>query len=368
MRIRPSADETYFGVDSLRRFVFSAAGKAGLDQADASLLVEALVEADLRGVGTHGVYRLPAYLRAVTSGTINASPVLRRVSGRGAVQVLDGDNGLGVVVGQLAMREAVEGARNLGIGMVAVRNSNHAGMLAAHTLVAARLGFAGYFVSNAAALMPAFGGQTPVLSNGPFSYAFPTAGEPIVLDMACSAVARGKIRLAAERGETIPKGWALDRDGRPASDAQAAMHGVVLPMAGHKGYAMAVVNDILSAVLPGAQLSFDVPRAFLEPGATALDSWGIGHLAMAVDVEAFGERVDYLSKMTRLVDELRSSEAQVGQQVLLPGDPEMHARRRAMADGVRLPKETLRLLDAYAGEVGIETLASRGERGETQDA
>jgi L-2-hydroxycarboxylate dehydrogenase (NAD+) len=185
---------TVFAVGDVRAFIERAGAVAGLRGDDLDRFATALVETDLRGVDSHGVYRVPFYCRGLASGALNPVPVLSRVRGRGATEVIDADNGLGVIVGQLAMDRAIELARDAGVGIVAVRNSNHSGMLAAHVLRAAEAGMIGHFVSNAPALMAPWGGREALLSNSPFAWAIPTGRDPIVLDMATSAVARGRIR------------------------------------------------------------------------------------------------------------------------------------------------------------------------------
>ena len=187
-------------------------------------------------------------------GVVNPRPEVKVLRKFGATELLDGDNGLGVVIGQLAMDRAVEIASELGVGVIAVRNSNHTGMLAVHVLKAASRDMIGYFTSNGPAIMAPFGGREARMGNSPFAYAIPThSGEPIVLDLACSVVARGKIRMYADHGEPIPEGWALDAEGFPTRDAEAAMDGAVLPMAGYKGYGIAFVTEVIGAVLPGGE-------------------------------------------------------------------------------------------------------------------
>jgi LDH2 family malate/lactate/ureidoglycolate dehydrogenase len=345
-------------VDAVRAFVARAAEHAGLPAQDVPLFVESLVEADLRGIDTHGIVRVPAYVRGFKQGLINPRPNITTLRRRGAVAVLDADNGLGGIVGQRAMDLAMELATASGVGVVAVRDSNHAGMLAQHVIRASNDGLIGYFVSNGPAVMPAWGGRDPAISNNPVAWAFPrTDADAIVFDMACSAIARGKLRRAALNDEEIPLGWAVDEDGNPTTDPHAGMRGLVLPMAAHKGYGLAVVNELLSVALSGALYSFEVSRAFLAEGATALDSWRVGHLAMAFDIEAFVDRGHYDVGVTRFADMLKSSAPAPGfDEVLLPGEIESRLRSERLAVGLPVPGTTLRLLDQAAAEFGIPTL------------
>lgn len=353
-----SADTAVVSAEALAAFVDRAGRRVGLEGDDLGLFVDAITETDLRGIDSHGVFRVPFYCRGFANGAINARPKVRTKRSFGATRLLDADNGLGVIIGQRAMVQAVDLARDHGIGLVAVRNSNHSGMLAMHVLRASREGMIGWFVSNAPALMAPWGGREPLLSNSPFAYAIPTGTEQaIVLDMACSAVARGKIRLAAQKNERIPLGWAIDADGMPVEDAHAAMKGAVVAMAGYKGYAIAFVNELLSAALPGAKLSMDVSRSFLKEGATALDSWGVGHLAMAINIKAFADPAEFEGRVARFVEEIHKSPLAAGhERILVPGEPEFIAHQERAITGIPLAGSIVRSLRTFAADIGIEAL------------
>jgi LDH2 family malate/lactate/ureidoglycolate dehydrogenase len=343
--------------DRLRKFIFRAGEVAGLDGADLELFVDGVAEADLRDLASHGVFRTPFYVRGFQRGELKVRPEIRELKAFGVTRHLDGDSGLGVILGQRCMDIAIELAESNGIGLVAMRNSNHTGVLAVHVMRAAQRGMIGYFVSNAPALMAPWGGVEPILSNSPFAYAVPTLGDPIILDMACSASARGKIRLAAKEGRTIPLGWAVDSSGHPTEDAHAALNGLILPMAGYKGYGIALVNELLAAVLPGAVLAVDVSRQFLREDATYLDAWGIGHLAMAINPDAFVGRDSFAQVSQSLVDRIKSSGRAEGQdRILVPGEPEAEARTKRIRDGVPISPAVAKLLRQFAAEAGIEPL------------
>lgn len=345
----------------LRSFVRRAGESAGVGQEHLDLFVDAIVEADLRGVTSHGAALLPVYVRAMQRGIINPAPELAEVQRRGAIALLDGDNGLGLVVGQLAMRAAVEAAQEMGVGIVSVRNSNHAGMLAIHVLHAARQGMIGYFTSNGPAIMPPSGGKEPRLGNGPFAFAVPTGEEPpIVLDMACSAAARGKIRLYAARDEELPAGWALDAEGRPTRDASVALEGVVLPMAGYKGYGLAFINEILAAVISGATLAAEMPRAFLSEGSTVLERWACGHFCMAIDIAATTDHDTFEDRVGRLIGLMKSSARLGADPILVPGDPEVLERERRLSTGVPINPQIIGRLHELADEIGIQRITALG--------
>jgi LDH2 family malate/lactate/ureidoglycolate dehydrogenase len=212
-----------------------------------------------------------------------------------------------------------------------------------------------FFTSNGPAIMPAWGGIEPRLGNGPFAWGIPSNGErPLILDMACSAVARGKIRLYAARGEELPPGWALDSEGRETRNATAALQGVVLPMATYKGYGIAFVNEILSAVLTGSCLAAEMPRDFLKEGSTVLDSWGAGHLAVALDVSRFIDPPLFKAGVDRLAQVVREGPAQsAGAGVLIPGEPEDLMRRERERQGIPLSETVRAQLSSFADEIGI---------------
>ena len=325
---------------------------------DVVRFVDGLVEADLRGLASHGMVRVPPYVRALAAGVVNPRPRVEASREFGATALVDGDNGHGVVIGQIATDWAVELAREHGVGVVAVRNSNHTGMLAVHVLRAAQHDMIGYFTSNGPAIMAPHGGREPRMGNAPFAYAIPRrTGEPIVLDMASSQVARGKVRMHADRGEPIPEGWAIDARGVPTRDAAAAMEGSVVPMAGYKGYGIAFVTEILASVLPGANLSVEMPRAFLEAGSTMLDSWGSGHLAMAINVEAFADPEEFKTGVDRLVAYMKETPlAEGADSILVPGEPESITRRDRIENGIPLNATVVAHLDAFAQEIGIDRI------------
>ena len=341
-----------------RAFVARAARFAEMSEDHVVPFVDGLVESDLRGITSHGITRIPPYVRALAEGVVNPRPEVKVLREFGATAVLDGDNGHGVVIGQLAMDRAVEIALELGVGVVAVRNSNHTGMLAVHVLRAASRDMIGYFTSNGPAIMAPFGGREARMGNSPFAYAIPTySGEPIVLDLACSVVARGKIRMYADHGEPIPDGWALDAQGFPTRDAEAAMDGAVLPMAGYKGYGIAFVTEVLGAVLPGARLSIEMPQAFLQAGSTTLDSWGAGHLAVALNIESFGDTADFKREVDRLANAMKETPLADGvESILVPGEPEATTRAERLEHGIPLTPTLATRLDAFAEEIGIEPI------------
>ena len=241
-------ERVYAAVDAADAFARRLLIAHGLTSEDAAIVAGCLVSAKLRGVDTHGLCRLPIYLDRLRRGLINPRPALepRRVTPVAAS--LDGKDGFGFVIGTRAMREAIDMARDFGIGIVSVRRSTHFGMAASYVLQALDAGFIAFVFSNASPAMPPWGGRAALLGTNPFAAGAP-AGEqpPFLLDMSPAVAARGKIRRAERRGENIPLGYALDGEGRPTTDPKAALGGVVLPIGTYKGSGLAMLMDISAA-------------------------------------------------------------------------------------------------------------------------
>ncbi|MQA80113.1 MAG: Ldh family oxidoreductase [Streptosporangiales bacterium] len=250
--------------------------------------------------------------------------------------VIDGGGGIGFVVATRAMGVAIEKARASGLAVVVVRNSNHLGAVGLYALAAAEAGFLGLATSNASPIMAAAGSRHKAVSNAPFAYAVPTGLFPLVLDVAMSATAGMKVRLAAERGEEIPLGWVLDADGRATTDPGAyAAGGSLAPLGGHKGYGLALLTEVLAGALSGAAMTRAVVPWLVEPGTPT----NAGHAFVVMDVECFMGRAEFEARMRLLVDEMHELETAPGvDRVVVPGEPEHHAERRAAAEGLVLER------------------------------
>lgn len=328
------------------------AAASGMDETDALIIVEALVNADIRGVTSHGLVRLAPYIRAITEGHINPRPCVNVEWRRGATARLDGDNGLGQIGGHYAMREALELAALYGIGMAMLHNTNHTGMLGHYAQTAAEEGMIGFCVTNGPAVMAPWNGADALLSNNPFAWGVP--GEfPIVFDVACSVAARGRIRAAAKAGDRLPDGWALDAEGNPTTDPISAMSGTVLPFGGHKGYGLAVINEVLAGVLPGALLSFEISKASLDEGAKSFDSWRNGMLCIAISPAAIGCESDVLHGVGRLRDVVSRARSASGERVLLPGQLEWESSRRAESSGLAISADLRQEWKRLELELGV---------------
>ncbi len=246
------ADLPRYGFRSVAAFGARVVRAAGARPRDAEKILHLLVEANLQGVDSHGVARLPFYVRRMAKGLINPRPRPRVVRARGACTLLDADNGLGVLVGQQAMDRAVRQARRFGLATVVVRDSNHYGAAGIHCQRAAASGLIGLSTSNGEACLPPWGGRRPFFSNNPFALAAPARRFPVVVDFATSVATRGTLMLARQTGTPIPDGWALDAEGRPTTDPAAASSGSLLPIAGPKGYALAMALEVPYGLLGGA--------------------------------------------------------------------------------------------------------------------
>jgi LDH2 family malate/lactate/ureidoglycolate dehydrogenase len=251
----------------------------------------------------------------------------------GATSVLDGGNGLGQVAAHRAMRMNIRKAKKLGIGLTLIRNTNHIGILAFYTLMVAEEGMVGIVMGNSAPSMSPWGGADPFLGTNPISVAIPCGSEPpVVLDMSSSVVARGKIRKAQRMKEPIPIGWALDEEGSPTTDPDAAMKGTLLPIGGPKGYGLALMIDILAGLLSGSQYGPKV-KTFHQP----LGPTGIGVLTMAIDIEKFMPLGQFNGLMDSYIESIRKSKKAKGVlRIYLPGEIELERERKSLTEGIEL--------------------------------
>ena len=323
----------------------------GLPAADATTAARALVKANLRGVDSHGVARVPMYCERLRRGGANPTPDIHVQRTAPAVARVDGDNGLGLVVGRRAMAEAIAIARANGIGLAGVRRSGHYGMAALYILQAVEAGCVALAFTNASPALPVWGGRTPFLGTSPFAAGAPAGvAPPFVLDMACSTVARGKLKFAAQRGEPIPEGLALDRHGRPTTDGAEAFEGVVLPMGGLKGAGLSMLMEVLSGVLTGAAFGGEVRNPF-----TGLDGpQNTGHFFLALRVDLFLAREDFENRMQTLRERVKKQPRAEGfQEILMPGEPEARNEDKRRVQGLPLTAAVLAALREEGERAGV---------------
>jgi LDH2 family malate/lactate/ureidoglycolate dehydrogenase len=300
-------------------------------------VAEVLTEADLRGVESHGSTRVAGYLSMMKLGLLNPRPKVQVMRDLPATAMLEGDNAFGIVVARQAMQMAMDKARTAGIACVTTRNVTHTGLVGFYTMMAAHAGFIGVSMNNGPAILPPFGGTTPTYATNPFSFAVPAGDkDPIVLDMATSVVARGKIRRAAQAGEPIPEGWALDAEGRPTTDAQAAYDGLVLPLGGPKGSGLSLMMEVLGGVMSGSAFGGEVGNQYSDHDRPQ----DVGHCFiafrpdLAVSADAYRTRIDALVERAKA-----SPRVAEDQPILMPGEPEALTERERLRDGIPLSAE-----------------------------
>jgi LDH2 family malate/lactate/ureidoglycolate dehydrogenase len=326
---------------------------AGMPEQDAWLAADTLIQADLWGHQSHGLLRLGWYYARLQSGAMKALTHTSMVVDAGAISVMDGHDGVGQVITRRAVDEAVSRAKKHGVGVVSVRNSNHFGTCMYYTRIGAEQGCVMVLMSNAGPNMAPWGGLKKKIGTNPWSIAVPGgAYGPVVMDMANSGVARGKIYLANKRRESIPDHWAIDAQGRPTTDPQAALEGFILPMAGHKGYVMGTMVDILSGVLSGSQFLDGVHGPY-DP----VNRSGAGHFMVALNVAAFQSISEFNARMDEYLTSLKDVPLAAGhKQVFYPGEMEKLADAENRKLGLLLPADTLADVARVAKEAGVGAL------------
>jgi len=351
-----------YPAEVLREFSARVLEAAGVPPDDAAQAADVLLAADLRGIDSHGVARLRGYYDVVRGGQVNARPEPRVVRETLTTATVDADNGLGLVVGPRANEIAIDKALEAGSGWVAVRNTNHFGIAGYYVLQALERDLIGWAMTNSSALVAPLFGTSRMLGTNPLAIAFPGDEEPpIVVDLATSAVAFGKIEIARRRGVPIPEGWAIDADGAPATDPQAVYDGgALLPLGstrelgGHKGYALAMVVDVLSGVLPGANWGPFAPAFAITQTPPGSVGAGIGHFFGALRIDGFIDPDEFKRQVDHLVRTFRAAPAAPGTSgPLVPGDPERAAEAERLRDGIPLLPAVAADLEALAVDVGV---------------
>lgn len=302
-------------LDEIERFSNEALAAGGLSKSDREIVTQSILFAHSSGKGTHGIGRLPIYLRKMSEGLMSAETPLDELSCGPAFALLDAKNGFGQVAGIKGMRRACELARVCGIGLVGIRASNNFGTAAFLAKEATKHAMMGMIMSNAAPAIAPTGGHTPLFGTNPIAFGFPGADTvpPIILDMATSTAARGKVRQAALNGHPIPLGWALDAEGNPTTDAQAGLDGSMIPIGGAKGYGLSLAVDILAGMLTGSGFAGQA-RPLNDPDQPS----NCGHFLVAIDLSKFLPPELYQQQIKHLVEKTKASGAPG--EVFLPGE------------------------------------------------
>ena len=341
---------------TLVEFIARALAAAGIPAGDAGHVAALMAEADARGGDAHGVFRLPQYVKQIQSGAVNPRPTIKIVRDHPGSALIDGDNALGHLVMKRATELAIEKARQCGVAWVGTRRSNHAGPAQLYPRMAATQDMVGlYFCVGNANLLPPWGGTEVLLSTNPISVSVPGRRHPtITLDMATTNTAFGKIRLKAQRGEPMPEGWMIDREGKPLTDAKRASEGFLLPIGGPKGYGLALMIGLLAGTLNGAAFGRDVVDYTVDSKTPS----NTGQTIVVVNVAAFMDVAAFKESVDEVWDVMKSSPTLPGfDEVRLPGENSEKIYRERIAHGVPLSEGQRKILDELADRLKIQRLA-----------
>jgi L-2-hydroxycarboxylate dehydrogenase (NAD+) len=352
-----------FPIKALREFCTRVFLHFGVPKNDAIQAAEVLASADLRGIDSHGVARLHSYFDMLSEGRINPQPEIKLVRATLSTATVDGDNGLGLVVGPQANRIAMDMAEKAGSGWVSVRNTNHFGIAGYYVLKALERDLIGWAMTNSTMLVAPLWGAERMLGTNPIAIAFPGKEEPpIVVDMATSAAAYGKIEIARRRGEPIPEGWAIDSQGRPTTNPDDMVDGgALLPLGsdrdrgGHKGYGLAIMVDVLCGALSGANWGpFAPPFALRQEIPKRSVGKGIGHFFGAMRIDGFMDGDSFKRQIDDYIRVFRATKPAPGTNgPLIPGDPEREMEQVRRKKGVPLVLPVVEELRDISRKTGI---------------
>jgi (2R)-3-sulfolactate dehydrogenase (NADP+) len=329
-----------YSVGALTDVATRALSRAGANPTMAARTAEALVDAELQGLASHGMSRVPQYATHLRNGRADGNAIPAVVRERGGALLVDARSGLAFPACALAVQEAVRRAKEFGVSFAGVTRSHHFGVAAHHLQPVSQAGFVGLAFGNSPAAMPAAGGKHPVFGTNPIAATFPRAnGEPLVIDLSLSEVARGKVMIAAKEGKPIPFGWALDRDGNPTTDPKAALTGSMLALGGTKGSMLALIVELLACALTGAAFGFEADSFFVDAG----NQPNLGQAFLVIDPDAVTGRDVYLARIEALIDEMLKDTG-----VRMPGARRLELAAQRRVSGITIP-------DALATE--LEQLA-----------
>jgi L-2-hydroxycarboxylate dehydrogenase (NAD+) len=340
----------------LEAFIARAFEAVDVPSTDAKTIAVLMARADVNGSEGHGVFRLPQYIRRIKGGAVNVRPNIRVEREAAAMALVNGDNGMGHLVMKRAAEIAIEKAKTAGVAWVGAQWSNHAGpaslyasMPMAHDMIGL------YLAVGSANHLPPWGGLDMLLSTNPLAVGVPAGEEPpIVLDMATTVAAYGKVKTKAQRGETMPVGWMMDREGKPLTDPKRANEGFLLPIGDYKGYGLALIIGLLAGTLNRAAMGKDV----VDFNADDTTPTNTGHAIVAISIEAFGGVQEFKASVDALVRDLRASKRLPGvDRIWLPGEQSHAKRADRLENGVPMPDALLTALKQLANELKIEPLS-----------
>jgi LDH2 family malate/lactate/ureidoglycolate dehydrogenase len=351
---QPSSTKLYVKGASAQSFVEGVLQGNGVPPASASIIANCLVLADLRGVDTHGVNRIPSYMARIRQGVLspNASPTLTKITP--VVAQVDGHNSFGFLGAHLGMKTAIEMAKEFGIGMVSVKHSNHFGMSAWVVQQAVDANMMSLVFTNSSPALPVWGGKEKLMGVSPIACGAPggEGGKPFILDMAPSVAARGKIYKAYRRGEKIPEDWALDKEGNRTDDPAKALEGVMLPMGGPKGSALSIMMDVFSGVLSGSAFAGHVTNPY-DPSKPA----DVGHFLVAIKPDLFMDLKEFRERMQYLYERVVGSEKMAGvERIYFPGEIEQLTREERLNTGIPYVEAEIEALNKEADLVGSKRI------------
>ncbi len=338
----------------MRRFAMDVFAACGMSEQDAEHTANGLITATKRGITTHGVFRLRQYSDSLRAGKINVTPKVELIQKRGCVGLVNADGGYGYRPAALAMQTAVETAKEHGIGLCGVRNSHHFGAAGIYTELAAKAGMIGWATTTTRATIAPFGGSAPVTGNNPISISIPrrAPSRPIVLDMALSQVAMGRLRIAAANGESVPEGWGYDKMGRPTTDPNEVLNDGLLAAIGiHKGSGLSIIVEALAGVLTASPFAKQADNHQFPKG-------GVGHFLLAIDPGFMRDLDEFYDGVEDLVSQIKGSPCVPGvSEILLPGELEYGKSDTADRDGLTISPELDGQLETLAAELGIKKLS-----------
>jgi LDH2 family malate/lactate/ureidoglycolate dehydrogenase len=332
-------NERRFPHEALRALVQAMFERCGMAAADAQILSDQLVNADLRGIHSHGVMRVPLYVSKLVAGGVDPRGRPRVVTDAGGALVIDGGNAMGQIAGAFAMRQAIERAGTIGVAAAAVGNSNHAGAMEYYVRMAVAADMIGIATTNALPTMAPWGGIDKLVGLNPIGIGIPAGDSaPLVLDCAFGATAHGRMQVYKQKGVPIPEGWAFDQEGRPTTDIDAALEGLVQPIGMYKGIGLAMAAGILSTLLSGAGYGTESGNMVDGP-IPGRD----GQFYLALNIAAFEDVATFKARMDKIIKEYQSTRLAPGvEQVWVPGHPEAELERRQRREGVPLNETTVR--------------------------
>ena len=338
--------------DKVREFCVNLFTKIGLNDQEAYVMAESMLCAELRGVKSHGIVRIPTYLQRVEAGVLDPRAKVEIEKKQQATALINANNGFGQIAGYRAMNLAMDLAEASGIGFVGARRSNHFGICSYYTMLALEREMIGIVFTNASPAMAPYGTSQPLLGTNPIAFAIPAGSEiPIVLDMSTSVVARGKIRLAMQKNEKIPLGWALDEEGKPTDDPEKALKGSLVPIGGVKGSGLSLVIDILCGVLTNSCLTGEVKNITDLSGAS-----NTGHILCALNVSSFIDVGLFKSNVDAVIRKIKSLPPVGDGPIFLPGEIEYNMAVQSKKGGIPVEMRVIDELNSIASRYGVSKL------------